>query len=183
MAIQTQTENLVTPVGPRTGRRNAGIILVGIGLFLFLGQLLPEHTMGMLILPMLGGIVPSSRGSDAQRRAPGAGRHPYRLGCGRNAGGAAVADRPGAYKFVDTTEAGIIMLSIAGGFALVSILSPFVGRRFHVWPLFPTAILASIGGLLLMGDEGVRLLVEYGKYWPIMLIALGGLMLFRRGDW
>jgi hypothetical protein len=50
-----------------------------------------------------------------------------------------------------------------------------------IWPFFPAAALA-VFGLLLLGQENLspfERFADYGKYWPVALIAVGGYLLGR----
>ena len=75
----------------------------------------------------------------------------------------------------------VVLLSIAAGWALISLLSPLTGR-FHAWPLIPGAILAAIGGALLAGQPGLSALEMVGRTWPLGLIALGLYLILWRSS-
>ena len=73
---------------------------------------------------------------------------------------------------------GLILLSLAGGFALISLLSVYTEgpANWRRWPLFPAAATALVGGALLSGQPGLLVLQTLGYIWPVFLI-LGGLAL------
>ncbi len=74
-----------------------------------------------------------------------------------------------------------VLLSIAAGWALISLLSPLTGR-FYAWPLIPGAIMAAIGGALLAGQPGLDALEMVGRTWPLGLIALGLYLILWRSS-
>lgn len=77
-------------------------------------------------------------------------------------------------------RAGLFMVGFAAGWALISLLS-LVNRQWMAWPLIPAAIIGAVGAALVAGGSylvALRLLGTYG--WPLILIALGALILLRR---
>lgn len=79
----------------------------------------------------------------------------------------------------DETTAAVMLLSFAGGWALITVLSALV-RQFAWWPLIPGAIIGFIGLAMIGGDTGLRLLEIVGRYWAIILVALGVYLIFKR---
>lgn len=79
----------------------------------------------------------------------------------------------------------VILLCIAGGFALITLVS-FVLRarspRTEIawWALIPGGIMAVIGGAILLGGSALQALEIVGRGWPVILIALGLYILLRR---
>lgn len=72
---------------------------------------------------------------------------------------------------------GIFLLSLAGGFLLIWILSVAlrVGENYW-WPIIPAAFIGVTGIALVVGPVG-RDVLAYG--WPVVLIALGLYVVFR----
>lgn len=76
----------------------------------------------------------------------------------------------------------VLLLSFAGGWVLVSLLSMLTSEGFQGWPLIPAAVMSLIGGAFLMGEEGLQVLAYVGKAWPLILIVIGlYLILVRKG--
>ena len=84
---------------------------------------------------------------------------------------------------VEPSNGGVFMLAFAGGFMLVSLLLLYTERgRLAWWPLIPGGILATIGGLLLGGENGLQALQLFGQGWPVVMIAIGVYLMLRRKD-
>ncbi len=77
-------------------------------------------------------------------------------------------------------EPGVFMLSFAGGWLLIILLSAIFTEETHWWALWPAGIMALIGGGLLMGGPALQALEIAGRYWPVLLIIAGIAMLFKR---
>lgn len=78
-------------------------------------------------------------------------------------------------------QGGVIMLSLGGGFLLVTLLTAFL-RKVHWWALIPAAVLAVIGLGLVGESAGWEVMRTLGTAWPIALIVVGVfLILWRRG--
>jgi hypothetical protein len=66
-----------------------------------------------------------------------------------------------------------VLLSLGGGFLLIWLLSYLMQlQERHFWPLIPGGILASVGFALLFRATDLL------AYWPVLLIALGAILLF-----
>lgn len=87
--------------------------------------------------------------------------------------GVALASRTGG------TDAGaLVLLSMAGGFASIWLVARLAELpEPAAWSLVPAAILGSIGALLLVGIDGVAI----GDWWPLVLVALGVLVIAGGG--
>ncbi|MCA9969008.1 MAG: hypothetical protein KC425_02275 [Anaerolineales bacterium] len=70
-------------------------------------------------------------------------------------------------------EGGIFLLSMAAGWALITLLSAVATPRTHWWPLIPGGIMALIGGSILLGGAFVTALELAGRLWPVILILFG----------
>lgn len=180
MAIQAQGEGRVGTRDARGGRWLGGLVLIALGAFMLVGQILPGREIGVLFLPMLGFVfVAAALGS----RNPGLlvpGGVLMGLGTGIYLLENGALTSVGLYVG-GTGEAGVILLSLAAGFVLVTLLSVAI-VRVQVWPLIPASILACIGGLLLWGEQGVLVLEQVGRYWPVALILFGLLLLVQRRE-
>ncbi len=158
------------------GRMIAGVILVLIGVMTFLSQFFPSA--GLLFLPGLAVIFLAW------------GLLTHKIGLvipgGVLAGiGAGAILMEGPFKNVqEPAQGGIFLLAFACGFLLISLLSPFVlpERRLMWWPLIPAGFMAFTGAALFAGPAGLTVLHYLGYGWPVVLVALGIWMIFRRRD-
>jgi hypothetical protein len=152
--------------------RNSGIALILIGLLILAAQLFDLPSMGQLFLPALGmvflvwGLLSRSGGLLIP-------------------GGVLTGIGVGVYlmdvlPLTDTAQPGVFMLSFGGGFALISLLSALFTPDKHWWALIPGAIMALIGGALLIGGTALTVLEIVGTYWPVVLIVLGAYILLKR---
>lgn len=84
-------------------------------------------------------------------------------------------------------KGGIFLLSLAGGFALITVLS-YLLKSYHpasivfTWALIPASILGLIGGLLALGGSALKVLEVIGQGWPVVLIAIGLYLILRRNS-
>ena len=79
------------------------------------------------------------------------------------------------------TTGAIVLLSFAGGWVLITVLSALI-RQFAWWPLIPGAIIGFIGAALIGGETGLQVLEIVGRYWAVILVALGVYLIFKRGQ-
>lgn len=83
----------------------------------------------------------------------------------------------------DEVTGGIIVLSLGAGFAAIFVIEFFYTRTSDFWPLIPGGILGLVGTLLILtGLDLVTKMVlrSIGNLWPVVLIAIGAWILFRR---
>ncbi len=74
---------------------------------------------------------------------------------------------------------GVFLLVMSLGWFGITLLSKLFTDDTQVWPLFPGACMALIGGLVLMGERGFQILEVIGAYWPLALVAAGLSILYR----
>jgi hypothetical protein len=151
-----------------------GAILIAIGL-VALAQQIFHFEVGLLFLPALAlvflvaGIV---------GRRPG-----FLVPGGILAGigvGAILMQGPFSYM-EDPARGGIFLLSFAGGWLLITLLAP-LADCIMLWPLIPAAFMGVIGLGLVAGQAGLQILQWAGVGWPVILIALGLYLVFRRRE-
>ncbi len=176
MASQAQGDCSPTRSENHSSRWIGGVVLIAIGVFLLVGQTVRSELLGLLFLPGLGALLlfVGVATRNAGFLIPGG----ILSGLGT---GVYLVARPYAY-LPDSAEAGITLLSLGGGFVVVWLTTAVVTSRAHWWALIPASITGLIGGALLAGEEGVRMLTIAGTYWPIVLIAIGALLLIKRGE-
>jgi hypothetical protein len=177
-----------TPAG-RRNRRVAGAALVGIGLLVLAGKVVPAGARDLLFPPALAAIFLLWGGATRQvgLLIPGG----ILAGVGL---GALVASGPlrGAG---DEAAGGAFFLGLALGWAAITPLSARCTDRVHRWPLLVAGLLAAFGGALLAGEAARDRLAPLGRVlaavlgfagerWPLGLIAAGAYLLLRRaGAW
>ena len=74
----------------------------------------------------------------------------------------------------------IILLSLAAGFASITLLSAAFTDETHRWALWPAGFIAVVGAALMVGGVALTALEFAGRYWPVILILIGLSMIFRR---
>ena len=84
-------------------------------------------------------------------------------------------------------KGGLFMLLFSMGWMLIALLSLVIPdedgtRHFMWWPLIPGGILAAIGGMILQGETGLKVLGWIGQGWPVVLIGIGLYLLLRRKE-
>lgn len=73
-------------------------------------------------------------------------------------------------------QGGIIVAGLGLGFIAIWVLGGlFHAKEHHFWPLIPGGILLTVGVMLGIGGAAVDVL----EYWPVVLIAIGALVLGR----
>ncbi len=81
----------------------------------------------------------------------------------------------------EPNRGGVFLLCFAMGWGLITLLSAIVTRRTMWWPLIPGAIMAAIGVAIMAGGVAFEALKAFGAYgWPLILIAVGVYVIFRR---
>jgi hypothetical protein len=73
---------------------------------------------------------------------------------------------------------GVFLLVFSLGWFSIALLSKLFTPETHNWALIPGGIMAAIGGLVLMGEQGTSILMVAGKFWPVILVVLGVKALF-----
>lgn len=68
---------------------------------------------------------------------------------------------------------GVFLLVMSLGWFSITLLSKLFTNETQVWALFPGAGMALIGGLVMMGERGLKVLEIMGTYWPLILVAIG----------
>ncbi len=72
------------------------------------------------------------------------------------------------------------MLVFAGGWFLITVLTAAFTSHTQWWALIPGAIVALIGGALMLGGAALNVLEFVGRWWPLILVALGLAIILRR---
>jgi hypothetical protein len=150
------------------------VILVAVGGLALASRYLDLSGWGSLLLPLLG-LAFLLTGIGARRFGPLVpGGILLGLGAGLHLQDGALSD------LSREVQVGVILLSFAAGWALISVLSPLVRPRAAVWPLIPASALATGGVVLLFGVpyDDVWRFVDW--VWPFALIAAGLVLLFRK---
>lgn len=168
----------------RQGNIGAGMVLVGIGLAVFLVN---RMELGALVVPLLGGsfmlwgIISRAAGP----LVPGGILSGIGLGI-------ALTNHSGQ-TMNDEHTGGLFLLAFAAGWFSITLLSMIFTNERLWWPLIPGAIMAAIGGSVLLGGVWLSLLSVVsalwlralslvGAFWPLGLITLGVFLLWRQRE-
>jgi hypothetical protein len=148
---------------PRRGREIVpGLVLIGIGVAFLVSRIVPGAgiyvVLGIGIALLVGFFITRSPGL----LIPGGIVSGVGLGIvlteayGGDVGG------------------GLFLLSLGGGFLLVTLLSAlFRPEPAYWWALIPGGILVTIGLVTLAGTQGEQVRQLIGDLWPLALIAIG----------
>ena len=71
-------------------------------------------------------------------------------------------------------------MGFALGWFLITVLSKVFTQETQWWALIPGAIMALIGGGLMLGGAALNVLEFAGRWWPLILVALGLVIIVRR---
>jgi hypothetical protein len=164
----------------RHGRRHGGgswivgLILLLVGVSLIAVNVFNLPSVGLLITPLVG-LAFLLAGSVRHRRGmlvaggviTGAGMGGFLVG------------GPLEGSLGDEATGGVVLLCFAGGWALITILSAAFAPPTMWWPLIVAGVMAVVGILLLLGEQGRPLLEIVGDYWPLILVGVGLYLLAR----
>ncbi len=160
-----------------------GILLILIGLFALLDQFITIEITGGIFLGALGLFF----------ILWGASQHQAGL---LIPGGILTGLSVGVFLFEDSSlaiaeyyEGGIFLLSLALGFALITLLTRLFAGKAHWWALIVSGILALIaGGVIVLEQpkggalrQAVAAIFNASAYiWPVALVLVGLWLIFRR---
>ena len=158
-------------------RRNAvvgGVVLVAIGLLVLVAQNVKTESLGLLFLPALGGIflIAGIIGRQVGFLIPG--------GILTGIGVGAILEQNAMAAGNGTVQGGAFLLGFAGGWFLITVLSKIFTSHTQWWPLIPGGIMVLIGGGLLLGGAALNVLEFAGRWWPLILVAVGLVIIVRR---
>lgn len=160
-----------TKTGDSKGKLVTGVILIAIGLGTMAMQWIPIGWIFPLVLG-LGFITAGILTRKAGLLIPG--------GIIGGAGLGIVAMENNLFASMGSTESGgIFLVAMSLGWFSIILLSKLFTDETQVWPVFPGGAMLLIGGLVLMGEVGLKILEVLGTYWPVVLVAIGVWMLFK----
>ncbi len=164
----------VTHSSDRRGALVGGALLIAIGLLVLLAQNIKTEALGLLFLPALGGLflVAGIVGRQAGLIIPG--------GILTGIGLGAIFTQNPALAATPTAQGGVFFIGFAVGWFLITVLSKLFTHDTQWWPLIPGAIMALIGGALMLGGAALNVLEFAGRWWPLILVALGLIIIARR---
>ena len=162
---------------PSANRREAmvgGALLVAIGVLVLLAQNIKVESLGLLFLPALGGLflVAGIVGRQVGFIIPG--------GILTGIGLGVIFTQNPQIAVTDTAQGGVFFLGFALGWLLITVLSKLFTSETQWWALIPGAIMALIGGGLMLGGAALNVLEFAGRWWPLILVALGLVIIVRR---
>jgi hypothetical protein len=165
-----------TPEPRRRGTHRSivmGAALIAFGVLALIANFAQSSLLGLLILPAIGvifvvwGILVRQVGL----LIPGG----ILLGIGVGA----LLSQEVFVGLSDTQQGGVVTLSMGVGFLLIIPLALMFTRARVWWPVFPGVILALIGVALLIGGQALTVLEIAGRFWPVLLIAIGVYFVYR----
>jgi hypothetical protein len=170
MTVQNLNETNSKPAESK-GNLTGGIILISIGL----GLLVFKWFSLEMIFPMILGMVFILAG--ILNRSAGL------LIPGGIIGGVGLGMLAMEYKLfapMGTTEGGgVFLVAMSIGWFSIILLSKLFTDEPQIWPVFPGTAMAVIGGLIMMGEAGLKMLELLSTYWPLFLVAAGASLLFK----
>lgn len=140
-----------------------GAVLIGLGVLLLAGQLIPQNDW-----LILGGLSALFIAVYVATRKPGFIIPGFILG--------GLAIGIGLEDYGYSVDGSSVLLGLAGGFLAIYAFNALTNAKAQWWPLVPGTILAMIGGSLAIG--GTPLAEAVGRFWPIVLIVIGVAALF-----
>ena len=151
-----------------------GALLVAIGLLVLLAQNIKVESLGLLFLPALGGLflVAGIVGRQAGFIIPG--------GILTGIGLGVIFTQNPQMAVTDTAQGGVFFMGFALGWFLITVLSKLFTPETQWWALIPGAIMALIGGGLMLGGAALNVLEFASRWWPLILVALGLVIIVRR---
>jgi hypothetical protein len=151
-----------------------GALLIAIGLLVLLAQNIQTETLGLLFLPALGGLflIAGIVGRQVGFIIPG--------GILTGIGLGVIFTQNPALIAADTAKGGVFFIGFALGWLLITVLSKLFTSETQWWALIPGAIMALIGGALMLGGAALNVLEFAGRWWPLILVALGLVIIVRR---
>ncbi len=160
-----------------TNRREAmvgGTLLIAIGVLVLLAQNIKTEALGLLFLPALGGLflVAGIVGRQAGFIIPG--------GILTGMGLGVIFTQSPQFAAAETAQGGVFFIGFALGWFLIPVLTKLFTCETHWWALIPGTIMALIGGALLLGGSALNVLEFAGRWWPLILVALGLSIIVRR---
>jgi len=168
------TSTNVTSSAERRNTMIGGALLVAIGLLVLLVQNVQTETLGLLFLPALGGLflIAGIIGRQVGFIIPG--------GILTGIGLGVIFTQNPQIAVTDTAQGGVFFLGFALGWFLITVLSKLFTSETQWWALIPGAIMALIGGSLMLGGAALNVLEFAGRWWPLLLVALGLVIIVRR---
>jgi hypothetical protein len=160
-----------------SNRREAmvgGVLLIAIGVLVLLAQNIKVESLGLLFLPALGGLflIAGIVGRQVGFIIPG--------GILTGIGLGTIFTQSQQFANPETTQGGVFFIGFALGWFLITVLSKLFTSETQWWALIPGAIMALIGGGLMLGGAALNVLEFAGRWWPLILVALGLVIIFRR---
>lgn len=149
-----------------------GVALIIIGLFAFAAQFVRLDNTGVVVLAGLA-IIFAVWGILARN---GGLLVPAGI-LGGVAVGIYLVQMP--LLIADEQKGALMLFSLAGGFAAITILTYLVLQEFRVWSLIVAAVLALVGAAIWIGGTALQALALIGQAWPLALVIIGALILWQ----
>ena len=151
----------------------SGFGLIVLGSVFLLSQYVDFD--GYLVLPALGiGFIAwSILGRNKGLMIPGGIMSGIALG-------SILAESALATRLEGDAAGGLFMLGFAAGWVAITVLTLLFFGDFQWWPLIPGGIMALIGIGIFTDGVLLELLGQIGRFWPVILIAIGLSIIWKR---
>jgi len=168
------TSTNTTPSSDRRETMIGGALLVAIGLLVLLAQNVKVESLGLLFLPALGGLflIAGIIGRQVGFLIPG--------GILTGIGLGTLLQQSSTVAGNSNAQGGVFFIGFALGWFLITGLSKLFTSETQWWALIPGTIMALIGGGLMLGGAALNVLEFAGRWWPLILVGLGLIIIMRR---
>lgn len=152
-----------------------GIGLVGLGLLFLANQLFEVDNFGMMIFPAMAVIFTlwAAFTRTAGLFVPAGVFTGLSIGIGLM--NSAVAERV-------AEDGGLFLVGFAAGWVFITVMTALFTRETYWWALIPAGIMGVIGVGVMTQGALLKMLGYINVIWPLVLIALGLYLVFRRPE-
>jgi hypothetical protein len=172
MTTQTNSTPESNSISPRTGRMVGGAMLILFGILILAAK---AFDLGLLLVafPGLAMLAIGIATRDSGWMIPAGILNGISLGI-------LAIEQFGLGSRLD--EGMVFMLSFALGWFSIPVFSMLFTRERHLWALIPGGVMAFIGGAIAAGGKGLEALTWFNYLVPAVLILVGLLIIFKKGQ-
>lgn len=154
-----------------TGAIVGGILII-VGVMSLLGTVWPSESIGLLVLPVLGGIFLAW--AYVQHRWPLLIPGCILMGLGLGT----FVQETWLKSLTGEARGAIVVLGLALGFLAIIPLVQLMDQRLQWWAAIPGGILLAVALGMLAGPNGLPFLQMLNTLWPFALIIVGGYLIW-----
>lgn len=156
-------------------RHWAGITLIIVGCYLLVSQFAPGRIMGMLAAPGIGALLLLWGAINKSVGLLVVGGVVFGSGAGSFLANEVLRSLRGP------ANAGVIVLGMAVGWFMISLLSERFAGNPGRWALVPAVIMTAVGVPLVLSSVAPTILEWVATWWPALLVGAGLLLFVRSG--